>query len=77
MIEVLGWISTILVLIGFILNANGRIAWAMITWIIGDVGWISYDFFINNFSHLVLSLVIISINVYGMINLKKNKLKGV
>jgi len=77
MIEVLGWASTILVLIGFILNANGRFAWAMITWIIGDVGWITYDFFIDNFSHLVLSLVIISINVYGMINLKKNKLKGV
>jgi hypothetical protein len=77
MIEVLGWVSTALVLVGFILNAKGIINWAMVTWIVGDIGWITYDFFIDNFSHLVLSLVIISINIYGIINLKKNGLKGV
>ena len=44
---------------------------AMIAWIIGDTGWIVYDFFIDNFSHLVLSFVIISINIYGMYNIKK------
>ena len=71
MIELLGWISTVIVLAGFAFNANGRYTWAMITWIIGDVGWITYDLFIDNFSHLVLSLVIISINIYGIINLKK------
>ena len=71
MIEILGWISTVIVLAGFALNAKGRYAWAMVTWIIGDIGWITYDLFIDNFSHLVLSLVIISINVYGIINLKK------
>ena len=43
----------------------------MIAWIIGDTGWIVYDFFIDNFSHLVLSFVIISINIYGMYNIKK------
>ena len=77
MIEVLGWVSTALVLVGFILNAKGIINWAMVTWIVGDIGWITYDFFIDNFSHLVLSLVIISINIYGIINLKKIGLKGV
>jgi len=73
MIEILGWMSTIIVLAGFVLNAKSRYVWAMITWIIGDIGWITYDLFINNFSHLVLSLVIISINIYGIINLKKYK----
>ena len=71
MIEILGWISTALVLIGFGLNARGKFHYAMITWIIGDICWITYDFYITNFSHLVLSLVIIAINVYGIINLKK------
>jgi len=71
MIEILGWLSTVIVLAGFVFNAKGRYTWAMITWIVGDVGWITYDFLINNFSHLVLSLVIITINVYGIINLKK------
>ena len=44
MIEVLGWMSTVLVLIGFVLNARGIFTWAMVAWIVGDIGWITYDF---------------------------------
>jgi len=73
MIEILGWISTALVLAGYILNARQKTRYAMITWIAGDIGWITYDFFINNFSHLVLSLVIIIINLYGIWNLLSTK----
>jgi len=71
MIDALGWLSTALVLLGYICNAQQLTMYAMIAWIIGDTGWIIYDFFIDNFSHLVLSFVIISINVYGMYNIKK------
>jgi len=73
MIETLGWISTTLVLAGYILNARQKTRYAMITWIAGDIGWITYDFFIDNFSHLVLSLVIIIINLYGIWNLLSTK----
>jgi sulfite exporter TauE/SafE len=69
MVDTLGWISTILVLIGYVLNAKRLHNYAMISWIIGDIGWITYDFFIANFSHLVLSLIIIAINLYGIWNL--------
>ena len=71
MIELLGWGSTALVLLGYIMNARGNSNIAMITWIIGDTGWIIYDFFIDNLSHLVLSLIIIAINVYGIIRIWK------
>ena len=71
MIELLGWISTILVLLGYVLNAKQKFKLAMTVWIIGDIGWIVYDFFIVNISHLVLSVVIISINIYGIYNIKK------
>ena len=71
MIELLGWASTGLVLLGYICNAQGNSKLAMITWIVGDTGWITYDFFIDNISHLVLSLVIIAINVYGIIRIWK------
>jgi len=71
MIELLGWGSTALVLLGYIMNARGNSNIAMITWIVGDTGWITYDFFIDNLSHLVLSLIIIAINVYGIIRIKK------
>ena len=73
MVEALGWISTALVLIGYILNARQLSKQAMIAWIIGDIGWITYDFYIDNFSHLVLSLVIIAINLYGIWNLLSKK----
>ena len=65
MIEILGWISTALVLIGFVANAFGNPITAMILWIIGDIGWITYDIYIQNMSHMVLSTVIIIINFYG------------
>ena len=71
MIELLGWVSTLLVLLGYIMNARGNSNIAMITWIVGDIGWITYDFFIDNLSHLVLSLIIIAINVYGIIRIWK------
>jgi hypothetical protein len=53
------------------MNARGNSKLAMITWIVGDAGWITYDFFIDNISHLVLSLIIIAINVYGIIRIWK------
>ena len=77
MIEVLGWTSTALVLIGYVLNARGQFNLAMFTWIVGDIGWITYDFYIDNISHLVLSAVIISINLYGIFNIKRMQKGGV
>ena len=71
MIEVLGWTSTALILLGYILNAKMKYRAAMIVWIVGDIGWITYDFFITNISHLVLSAVIISINLYGIFQQKQ------
>ena len=76
MIESIGWISTSLVLIGYVLNARQLTRYAMYAWIAGDKGWIVYDFFIDNFSHLVLSLVIIIINLYGIWNLLSAKKKS-
>ena len=71
MIEILGWVSTALVLLGYVLNARAKFNAAMIVWIVGDIGWITYDFYIDNISHLVLSAIIISINLYGIFNIKK------
>tara|TARA_R110002073_G_scaffold172270_5_gene329400 strand:+ start:93 stop:338 length:246 start_codon:yes stop_codon:yes gene_type:complete len=73
MIEVLGWSSTVLVLAGYIFNAKGLDKSAMVLWIVGDIGWITYDIFIQNMSHMVLSLVIIIINLYGIYNNMKRK----
>jgi hypothetical protein len=66
MIEALGWVCTALVLIGFIVNARGQFLAALVWWIIGDIGWIVYDIYIHNISHLVLGIIIIAINIYGI-----------
>jgi hypothetical protein len=78
MVESLGWISTLLVLVGYILNAKCIHIPAMIAWILGDIGWIVYDCYIDNYSHLALSAIIISINLYGIWNylLAKKKYKS-
>lgn len=73
MIEILGWISTILVLVGFYCNAKQQLKQALIIWIIGDVGWIVYDVFIHNYSHCTLSTIIILINSYGYYSVKKQE----
>ena len=75
MIEILGWLSTLLVLAGYILNAQKLTKYAMVTWIIGDIGWVTYDFFIYNISHLMLSFIIITINIYGIWNICKKQKK--
>ena len=50
----------------------------MVLWIVGDIGWITYDIFIQNMSHMVLSLVIIIINLYGIYNnIKRKKRKTI
>ena len=72
MIEFLGWIGTVLVLIGYWANSNLRHRLAMTTWIAGDVIWITYDVFIENWSHMVLSSVIIGINIYGIYKIIRN-----
>ena len=71
MIEAIGWLSTVLILIGYTLNAKGNFRYAMIAWIVGDVGWITYDIYISNFSHLALSSIIIVLNIYGIYNIKR------
>ena len=72
MIEILGWLGTVLVLIGYWANSNLQHRLAMTTWIAGDVIWITYDVFIENWSHMVLSSVIIGINIYGIYKIIAN-----
>ena len=74
--ELFGWICTITVLLGFILNSIQKLKYAIYVWIIGDIGWILYDISIRNYSHLVLSIIIIIINVYGLYKLKENEDKS-
>ena len=67
--EMLGWICTALILIGYFLNSSQRLKYAILVWCVGDIGWIIYDMSINNISHAVLSGIIILLNMYGLYKL--------
>ena len=69
--ETMSWFCTMLVLIGYYLNSQKRYLPAMLTWIVGDIGWIAYDLYIDNVSHMVLSIIIIVLNVIGIYKIIK------
>lgn len=73
LIEIVGWLGTLLILLGYILNAKSKYMLAMYTWIVGDLFWISYDLVRGIYPHLGLSLVVIIINLYGIYKILKNK----
>ena len=70
-IEIVGYIATALVLIGYALNSQQRYLLACITWIIGDVLWIGYDVMIHNVPHTVLSALIIALNIRAIYRLTR------
>lgn len=67
----LGFIATVLVLIGYYLNSVNSRLWAFSIWIIGDLLWVIYDGIIENWPHFLLSAIIISLNIFGIYNMKK------
>lgn len=67
-IQLLGWASTFLIVLGYLFNSRNQRNYAFTSWIVGDVGWIVYDVFIQNWSHMALSFFIIGINIYGIYN---------
>ena len=71
-IETLGYIATVLVLIGYALNSQQRLIGACITWIIGDVLWIGYDVMIHNVPHTILSALIIALNIRAIYRLTRS-----
>jgi len=71
MVVFLGWISTILILLGYTFNARLQHRIAMIVWIIGDIGWVTYDIIIHNWSHMVLSFLLIGLNLLAIRNITK------
>lgn len=69
--ETVSWICTVLILTGYYLNSQKRYFPAMLVWIIGDIGWIAYDLYIDNISHMVLSIIIICLNLIGIYKIIK------
>jgi nicotinamide riboside transporter PnuC len=71
-IEILGWIATLMLLAGYILNANKQqSSWAY--WFVGNSMMLIYAFYIGSHSVAFLSFVLMILNIYGYICWEKNK----
>ena len=69
-IELIGWIATALLLLGYYLNANKQISsWSF--WFIGNGTMLVYAVLIGSHSIACLSIVLMGLNIYGYVSWKK------
>jgi nicotinamide riboside transporter PnuC len=68
-IEVLGWIATALLLVGYWLNAKKQIS-SWFFWMIGNSMMLVYAALIESNSVAFLSVVLIALNIYGYFSWK-------
>jgi len=71
MISIFGWLATILILLGYYLNAK-KLTVSWIVWFIGNVCNLVYSVFIEAWPQLVLAVALMGLNIYGYIEWKKN-----
>jgi hypothetical protein len=71
-IEVIGWVATILLLVGYYLNAKRRIS-SWIVWMVGNSTMLVYSSLIQSWSVAFLSLALIILNIYGFCKWRDEK----
>ena len=70
MIELVGWLATMILLVGYYLNAKKALS-SWIVWFIGNSTMLIYAIIIESYSVAFLSVVLMGMNVYGYFNWKK------
>ena len=70
--ELIGWVATLLLLVGYYLNAK-QILLSWIVWLHGNALMLIYALMINSYSVAFLSVALMILNVYGYISWKKNR----
>jgi hypothetical protein len=69
-IELIGWIATLMLLVGYFLNAHKQLSsWAF--WFVGNSLMLAYALFIDSHSVAFLSVVLMGLNIYGYVSWKK------
>lgn len=68
-IELLGWLATLVLLVGYYLNAKKLIS-SWVLWFVGNSAMLIYALLITSYSVAFLSVVLMGMNVYGYISWK-------
>ena len=69
-IEILGWIATVTLLVGYYLNAKKMLG-SWIVWFHGNALMLIYALAIHSYSVAFLSIILMAMNVYGYLSWKK------
>ena len=69
--EMIGWIGSIFILIGYYLNAKQNINCFYI-WGLGNILFMIYAFIISAAPQIAMSLFVLGMNVYGYLSWKKD-----
>ena len=69
-IELLGWLATLILLIGYWANAHKKL-FSWIVWAVGNSLMLVYALVIQSYSVAFLSIVLICMNIYGYLTWKK------
>lgn len=65
-----GWLGAILVLVGYILNAQKvRLSWLI--WVVGNGLVATYSYSLSAYPTVLMSLIIMFLNIYGYVKWKK------
>ena len=70
MINLLGWIATTLILLGYYLNAKQDTS-SWIVWFVGNLCMLVYSLLIQAGPQVGLAIALLCLNVYGYIEWKK------
>ena len=71
-IEWLGWAATMLLLIGYYLNANKKIS-SWFFWFFGNTIMLVYAILIQSYSVAFLSVFLMGMNIYGYIAWRRDE----
>ena len=71
-IEIIGWVATMILLLGYYSNAKKSI-WSWVIWFHGNTLMLIYALYIHSYSVAFLSIVLMAMNVYGYISWKNTK----
>jgi hypothetical protein len=72
MINLLGWLATSLILLGYYLNAKQDTS-SWIVWFVGNLCMLVYSIFISAWPQVGLAVALLCLNVYGYIEWRKNE----
>ena len=71
-IEWLGWIATMLLLVGYYLNAKKLIT-SWFFWFVGNIIMLVYAIMIESYSVAFLSVFLMGMNVYGYLSWRRDE----